>query len=1535
MRLPGIMGETNVSARVRRSTTTYRTIAGLLALLLVAGVLGLAAPTAARADSAPIDPADPATPLTVTADALPTVQIGKAADGRDGVAWAQVVVGNTVYVAGRFTTARPAGADPGTQEVPRRNLLAYDIRTGQLVTSFAPALNGQALAIAASPDGTRIYVGGDFTVADGQPRNRVAAYDTRTGALVPDWRPSVSGQVRAIAASAGAVYLGGAITAVGSASRTRLAAVSATNGALLPWAPVPGVGPTDRNVLPVWENERTLTPKRDAQGNPILNTAVNSRTSNDVQALVLAGGHVVAAGRFDSLNGVKSTGIGALDPVSGATRPFEVNQLITNQGINSAVWSLSTDGRAVYGTAYDYFGPGNMESAFAAEATGGRLLWASTCRGDTYSSFPLGGALYTASHVHACGNIGAYADYNPKQFRYAAAFSTAATGTNGPYVWNNANFVRRSAPSLLSWWPVFASGTATGQYQAAWSISGNDRYVVYAGEFPRVNGTAQQGLVRFALPGTAPSRMGPTGAGLTPTVTSPAPGTARVVWQESHDPDNEVLTYRVYRDNGTTPVYEASTGQTWWDRDRLSFTDRGLTAGSHTYRVAVSDPQGNRNTGPWTPVTVAAGSTAARSYVETVRADGAESLWSLGERSGASLDQAGGYDLAVGTGVARGQAGALAGDPDTAAQLSGTSSGLAATTTPVPAPQTFSLEAWVNTRTTSGGIVVEFGNRTSGIAPTHDRLVYLDRAGRLNFGVWQNAKAVVTSPRAYNDGRWHHVVATFRAGSMVLYVDGTQVAARSDVVTAEPGHGWWRIGGGYGWEVEAESWFNGRVDEVAVYPSVLGAAQVANHFAAGTTGTPANTSPTAAFTSTVDQLTARVDGAGSTDPDGRVTAWAWTFGDGATATGPQASHDYAAAGTYPVTLTVTDDRGATATRTGTVTVTAPPPNAAPTAAFTVGAGGRTVTLDASASRDTDGTVTSYAWQFGDGGTGSGARVGHEYGADGDYTVTLTVTDDDGATATATQRVTVRSGVLAGDTFDREVTGGLGAATTGGAWTASAGATRQSVTGGNAVLAMSAGTNTGSYLGSVAATSADVRTTVSLSAVPTGSGASVYAVGRRVAAGEEYRARLRFLADGSVRLAVVRLTGGAETLVGSEVPVPGYATGTPLALRLVVDGSGTTTLRASAWPAGSAEPAIPLVERTDTTASLQAAGSVGLLGYLGASATAPVAVRVADLTAVPVGAPVPGGGPVPNAAPVARVDATATGLSVALDGNGSTDADGTVAAWAWELGDGATATGAQVTHAYASPGTYTVRLTVTDDDGATATTARTVEVTAPAGDPAPQPFAQDAFAREVTGGLGTADVGGAWTAATGATRQSVSAGTATLGLSVGTNTGSYLGSVAQTRADVRTTVTLGAAPTGGGATVYVVGRRVAADQEYRARLRYLADGTVRLALSRLSGSATEVLLGGEVVVPGVSSTPGTPVAVRLVVDGTGTTALSATVWAAGQPEPALPTLTRTDTTAPLQAAGAVGLSGYLSASATAPVPVRVTSFSARPVASLPA
>ena len=71
------------------------TLFGALALV-VAGLVLPAAPVAA--DTRPTVPGEP---VTVSADPLPTVQI-------NGVVWQQVIIGNTVYAAGRFSTARPA-----------------------------------------------------------------------------------------------------------------------------------------------------------------------------------------------------------------------------------------------------------------------------------------------------------------------------------------------------------------------------------------------------------------------------------------------------------------------------------------------------------------------------------------------------------------------------------------------------------------------------------------------------------------------------------------------------------------------------------------------------------------------------------------------------------------------------------------------------------------------------------------------------------------------------------------------------------------------------------------------------------------------------------------------------------------------------------------------------------------------------------------------------------------------------------------------------------------------------------------------------------------------------------------------------------------------------------------------------------------------------------------------------------------------------------------------------------------------------------
>ncbi|WP_051683829.1 PKD domain-containing protein [Blastococcus sp. URHD0036] len=1475
-----------------------RGVAGGLSLLLAAGSLALL-PGIAQADSAPLTPSA-STPVTATADALPTVQI-------NGVAWSQVVVGNTVYVGGSFTSARPAGAAAGVNETPRANLLAYDIRTGELITSFAHELNGQVLAVAASPDGTRLYAAGDFNTVDGQTRKRVVAFDTATGAVVANFAPAVQSQVAALAVTNDTVYMGGSITAVGSVSRSRLAGVSAVDGSLLPWAPVPGVGSTAGN-------------SNGAKG-----------TSDAVLALTVASnGQVIAGGRFDSMNGVKATGVAALDPVSGENKPFAINQRLTNQGVNSAVYSLTTYGDMVIGTAYDFYGPGNLEGSFVVKADGGSIVEINDCRGDSYSNYVSDGVVYIASHTHDCKNIGGFPEQPVRVHKFGTAYTLAPQGTVGSSTITNANFRGQPAGALLPWFPTMTPGTFTGQGQAGWSVTGNGQYIVYGGEFPRVNGIGQQGLVRYALPGTAPNKVGPAADGFTATATSPAPGKVTVSWTATSDQDNANLVYRVQREGQALPVAETVQASTWWNRPAMSAGDAGVS-GSLRYRVTATDPFGNTVATPWVAVEVAAAPTQTVSYADSVRADGASSYWRLGEASGTAADAIGTRPMTVGAGVTRGQAGAVPGD--TAYAFNGSATAALATGTATAAPNTFTQEAWFSTTSTAGGRIMGFANKATGTSGTYDRQVYLGTNGRINFSVKVpgilgiTTTRTVTSTAAVNDGKWHHVAATMSPAGISLYVDGVLVGTNTAATSGQSYNGFFRVGADK--SISGASTFTGSIDEVALYPTALSAQQIAAHVS---TGPAANMSPTARLTATPTGLTAALDGRGSADSDGTVASYAWDFGDGQRGTGATASHTYATAGTYVVALAVTDDKGATTTAKTLVTVAPARVNQAPVAAYTATGRDLAVAVDGTASNDTDGTVAGYSWNWGDGSAnGTGKTAAHTYAAAGTYAVALTVTDNDGATHTTSQQVTVTAPIptapIAKDTFGRSVTGGLGTADVGGAWTVTVGAARQSVTDGVAELALpGAGNNTGSYLGSVSTTSADLRSSFTLTAAPTGtSGTWVYLTGRRTVTGDEYRVRVRVATDGAVYLALSRVVAGVESFPGGEVLVPGltWTPGTTLASRVQVSGTGTTAITASVWVAGQAEPTTAQLSRTDTTEALQVAGSVGLAAYRPSSNTVATAVRISSFRVGLVGA-----GAHTNLAPTAAFTADAGQLTVAVDASGSADADGRVARADWAFGDGTTGTGVTATHDYAAAGSYTVRLTVTDDEGATATTTRSITVTAP---PAPPvelpaaPVATDTFDRSVTGGLGTADLGGAWTSVAGLVRQSVAGGAAVLTVGAGNNTGAYLAGVSATDVDVRTTVSLSATPTGGsGALVYVTGRRVGTDQ-YRGRLQVLPTGAVGVALTREVGGVETVL--GNVTVPGLTYTAGMQLEVRLRVTGSGTTGLELSVWQAGAPAPATPTLARTDGSATLQAPGTIGIAAYLSGSATAPVDVRFDAVTA--------
>jgi hypothetical protein len=239
------------------------------------------------------------------------------------------------------------------------------------------------------------------------------------------------------------------------------------------------------------------------------------------------------------------------------------------------------------------------------------------------------------------------------------------------------------------------------------------------------------------------------------------------------------------------------------------------------------------------------------------------------------------------------------------------------------------------------------------------------------------------------------------------------------------------------------------------------------------------------------------------------------------------------------------------------------------------------------------------------------------------------------------------------------------------------------------------------------------------------------------------------------------------------------------------------------------------------------------------------------------------------------------------------------------------------------------LTVTDAAGVadSITQTVTVAVSLPSTD-----FVADAFGRTVVNGWGNADTGGAWSTAGTAANFAVNGGSGALTVPAAGHTRStWLGATTRTSTDLRVTLSLDKRPTGNGAYLDVVGRRVATNLEYRARLVLGPTGRITAQLTTLRGTTTPVGLSTTVVLPTTTTyNAGSRLHVRLQVTGTSPTTLRLKVWAAGQTEPTAWLTTATDTAAALQNPGAVGITAYISGSATnLPVVIRVDDLTARP------
>ena len=505
-----------------------------------------------------------------TAAPLPTAQI-------DGVAWGQLVVGDVVYVVGDFKTARPAEAPKGQQEVPRSNILAYDINTGQLIEDFAPSLNGAGRSLAVSEDGKTLYVAGEFDRVDDESHSRLAAFDISQGhgTLISSFRPVFSTTVKDIAVAGDTLYAGGYFTKVNGQQRVRLAALKASTGELTDW------------------------------------TASAEGPNAQVYAIEVSPDHskVVIGGSFSSVNGSSKPGYGMalLSASTGEMLPMPVNDTVRTAGQNAAIFDIAVDNDGFYATAYSSVGrldEANLEGSFKADWNG-NLIWLEPCHGDTYGIAPTKEMVYTVGHAHSCETI--YGFPNMSEVRKDGShplYARAMAFTNSPDItirhqgvvdgyqdWSTSGY---KSPTIVGWYPDLEAGKVTRAFQAAYKVDVTDKYVLMVGEFIEADGKVQQGIVRYPRRAGQPT-LPPEGKAETLGAKAEATmsGSVKVSFIATWDRDDPTLTYSLYRDNETTPVATEKIGDTRWALSSHTLEDTGCPAGEHTYRLVVSDPSGN------------------------------------------------------------------------------------------------------------------------------------------------------------------------------------------------------------------------------------------------------------------------------------------------------------------------------------------------------------------------------------------------------------------------------------------------------------------------------------------------------------------------------------------------------------------------------------------------------------------------------------------------------------------------------------------------------------------------------------------------------------------------------------------------------------------------------------------------------------------------------------------------------------------------------------------------------------------------------
>ncbi len=307
------------------------------------------------------------------------------------------------------------------------------------------------------------------------------------------------------------------------------------------------------------------------------------------------------------------------------------------------------------------------------------------------------------------------------------------------------------------------------------------------------------------------------------TIVSPEPGgstpQASVTFQGivgTAVGDNPGVTLRVYAGTAATgtPVQTLNatvSGSQW------TTTANPLAEGPYTARAEQADTMGN--VGRSAPVTF----TVVRLYRDEVLADSPRAYWRLGESSGttaASQTGTGGGTYLGGSTL--NQAGALSGDPNTAAQFNGVGGNVRIPNSSALNPTTaLSLEAWVKPDalpTASASILRKGAPMLLRLTPSGGVTFRLTKGGAVN--------EVSTGGALIAPAQWSHIVSTWDGATMKVYINATLRASASLAGPIDSGTDSFHLASSYG----SYDFFAGAIDEAALYPAALTQARVQAHY---------------------------------------------------------------------------------------------------------------------------------------------------------------------------------------------------------------------------------------------------------------------------------------------------------------------------------------------------------------------------------------------------------------------------------------------------------------------------------------------------------------------------------------------------------------------------------------------------------------------------------------------------------------------------------------------------------------------------------